>query len=181
MTEEDAEDLDVLIAATVAGAAPEDHVEEPPAERIDPEPTVSEEAPEAPPYSESEDAAAEAAGVSGQQVESDTAAVEEAEAASTAPARFDELPPSSEEDLAGAIDLGDISSPEVRDRLLAQALAHAEMQDARYRVPFSDPRRAGRWKGAAAAVLFLVAGVFALAPPHGCVPILRPKSTPPDR
>ena len=63
------------------------------------------------------------------------------------------------------IDLGPISSPEVRDRLLAEALAHAEHQDARYRVPFSQTPTAGRWKAFLALVIVLVAGAVAAVPP----------------
>jgi hypothetical protein len=64
-----------------------------------------------------------------------------------------------------AIDLGPVSTPEFRDRLLAQALAHAEHQDARYRVPFSNARSINRWKGLAASFVLLLALVVAVAPP----------------
>jgi hypothetical protein len=73
--------------------------------------------------------------------------------------------PEEEIDLTGAIDLGPEITPDLRDRLLAQALAHVELQDARYRVPYADPRPAGRWKALVAAGLLLVAGILAAAPP----------------
>jgi hypothetical protein len=63
------------------------------------------------------------------------------------------------------LDLGDVSTPEARARLLAEALAHAEHKEARYRVPLADARRVARLKGAAASVLILAAGVVAVAPP----------------
>lgn len=48
---------------------------------------------------------------------------------------------------------------------MAEALAHAEHKEARYRVPFADPGGAGRWKGLAASVVFVLAGAVAVAPP----------------
>jgi len=68
------------------------------------------------------------------------------------------------------IDLGPVSSPEVRDRLLAQALAHAEHKDARYRVPFSEVKAAARWKISVATLLFLIAGLVVLVPPQWARP-----------
>jgi hypothetical protein len=63
------------------------------------------------------------------------------------------------------LDLGYVSTPEARARLLAEALAHAEHKEARYRVPLADQRRVSRLKSAAASVLIVAAGVVALAPP----------------
>jgi hypothetical protein len=63
------------------------------------------------------------------------------------------------------LDLGDVSTPEARARLLAEALAHAEHKEARYRVPLADARHVARLKSAAAAVLIVAAGVVAVAPP----------------
>lgn len=69
------------------------------------------------------------------------------------------------EEPAVPLDLGDISTPEARARLLAEALAHAEHQEARYRVPLADTRRVARWKSVAASVLLVLAGVVAVSPP----------------
>lgn len=63
------------------------------------------------------------------------------------------------------IDLGAVSTPEARARLLAEALAHAEHKEARYRVPLVDALRVAHLKSAAAAVLIVAAGMVALAPP----------------
>jgi hypothetical protein len=63
------------------------------------------------------------------------------------------------------VDRGPLSTPEFRERLLAQALAHTEMQDARYRVPFSDARARGRWKGAIASAILVFAAVLVAVPP----------------
>jgi len=75
-------------------------------------------------------------------------------------------------DLVGAFDLGPETTPEERDRLLAEALAHAAMQDARYRVPV-ETRHVARVKGVVALALFVLAGSLAVAPPA----LVRP--TPP--
>ena len=63
------------------------------------------------------------------------------------------------------VDLGVVSTPEARARLLAEALAHAEHKEARYRVPLPDERRLARWKSAAASAVLLLAAVVAVAPP----------------
>lgn len=73
------------------------------------------------------------------------------------------------------VDLGPVSSPEVRDRLLAEALAHAEHQEARYRIPFSTATAVARWKALAGTLILLLAGVLALAPPGWA----RPEPPPP--
>lgn len=80
-----------------------------------------------------------------------------------------------------AIDLGPGSSPDEVERLVAATLAHAEYQDARYRVPYSDERRASRWKALAATVLLLVAMTVALAPPPPVRPPALPSVTDSDR
>lgn len=72
-------------------------------------------------------------------------------------------PPAAPPDASGP---GTISSPEVRDRLLAEALAHAEHKDARYRVPYSDPTGPNRWKALLVVVLLALAGAAAAAPPR---------------
>jgi hypothetical protein len=148
------DELDALIAQTVAGADLEDLGDELPVETLDDDPpvVVIDEVPE-------EEVAAPPPPEPGVTPEPATALRTAGSPAGPAPQ------PSSEADLEDAIDLGPVSSPEVRDRLLAQALAHSEMQDARYRVPFSNARSVGRWKGAVAAVLVLIAAVSAVAPP----------------
>ncbi len=62
-------------------------------------------------------------------------------------------------------EIGDVSSPEDRDRLLAATLAHVEAQDAQYRLVMEDERRPGRWKGPLALVVLALAGVIAVWPP----------------
>ncbi len=64
-----------------------------------------------------------------------------------------------------SLDFGEVSTPEARARLLAEALAHAEHKEARYRVPLTDTRRAARWKALVSGVLFVLAGSVAVAPP----------------
>lgn len=72
-------------------------------------------------------------------------------------------------EVAALLDLGETSTPEDRARLLAEALAHAEMQDARYRVRTED-RTTGRIKGTIALGLFALAGFLVVAPPGPVVP-----------
>jgi hypothetical protein len=69
-----------------------------------------------------------------------------------------------------SLDLGDVSTPEARARLLAEALAHAEHKEARYRVPLADTRLIARWKSLAATVVLVLAGVVAVAPPAWVTP-----------
>lgn len=58
-----------------------------------------------------------------------------------------------------------ISRVEDRKRILAEALAHADAQEAHYKVlPAADPAR-GRWKIAVASLLLALAAWVALAPP----------------
>jgi hypothetical protein len=153
LDDDDAEDLAALIAQTVAGAEPEDHPADETSESLD-EGLVAIE-----PSAEDED------GDRGEAppVDADAVVTTEPEAAALTAASEEE--PAEEIDLTGTIDLGPEITPELRDRLLAQALAHAELQDARYRVPYADLRPAGRWKALVAAGLVLVAGIFAAAPP----------------
>lgn len=68
------------------------------------------------------------------------------------------------------LDLGEATTPEDRDRLLAAALAHVEMQDAVYRVTGAKDRQSSRWKGAAAALLFVIAMTLAIQPPAWVTP-----------
>lgn len=58
-----------------------------------------------------------------------------------------------------------ISRADERERLLAEALAHAEAQDSQYRVIPAEEPVGGRWKVPAALALLAVAGVLALFPP----------------
>jgi hypothetical protein len=58
-----------------------------------------------------------------------------------------------------------VSRPEDRERLLAEALAHAEALEEQYRVVPADPPHAARWKGALAVVTFGIALLTAVFPP----------------
>jgi hypothetical protein len=81
------------------------------------------------------------------------------------PSSVDECEATAEAAIRALIDLGPVSSPEVRDRLLAEALAHAEHKDARYRVPFAEAPAAARWKALLALLIVLVAGAITAVPP----------------
>jgi hypothetical protein len=71
------------------------------------------------------------------------------------------------------LDLGEAATPEERDRLLAAAMAHAEMQEAIYRVP-TKTYRVRHIKFGIAAVIALVAVVVSLRPPAFVVPVPPP-------
>lgn len=58
----------------------------------------------------------------------------------------------------------DTSSQEERDRLIAEALAHAEARDQLYRPP-TEIVPSGRWRSALGLVLLVLSGVLAVAPP----------------
>lgn len=58
----------------------------------------------------------------------------------------------------------DTSTPEERDRLIAEALAHAEALDAVY-LPPSEVEPDRRWRGPLALVLLMLAMVMGLFPP----------------
>ena len=58
-----------------------------------------------------------------------------------------------------------VSSPEDRDRLLAEALVHAELQEAQYRQPLTEAARTGQWKAPLAFVVLLLAAYIGVAPP----------------
>jgi len=157
LDDDESEDLAALIAQTVAGAEPDDHPADEPVESLDEglvaaAPAAKLELEEEPPPADPQAATA-----------TEPASTVEATAAEPEAAGGEE--PEEEIDLTGAIDLGPEITQEIRDRLLAQALAHAEIQDARYRVPYADPRPAGRWKALVAAGLLLVAGILTAAPP----------------
>jgi len=149
LDDDETEDLAALIAQTVAGTEPEEHRAEEPLESLD-DAVV--------PGGVEEGRGSPAAPVEA------AAPSEPAAAAPVAPTE-DGVELEEDIDLTGAIDLGPEITPEIRDRLLAQALAHAELQDARYRVPYADPRPAGRWKALVATGLILVAGILLAAPP----------------
>lgn len=57
-----------------------------------------------------------------------------------------------------------ISQIEERDRILAEALAHAELKEHQHRIRFPDPRGGG-WKVPTALVLFATAALIAAFPP----------------
>lgn len=67
------------------------------------------------------------------------------------------------------LDLGEATSPDERDRLLAAALAHVEMQEAIYRVP-TESATPRHWKGLIAAGIFTLAIFLAVLPPDVLVP-----------
>lgn len=75
----------------------------------------------------------------------------------------------------------ELSKPEERDRLIAQALAHAEAQDARYRQPMPGAGQAGRWKSLFAMVVFLISGYVAVAPPSWTLGDQAPRVTEGDQ
>lgn len=58
-----------------------------------------------------------------------------------------------------------ISRVEDRQRLLAEALAHVEAQEAQYRLPMEPEERQPVWKPVAVLLLFIIAGAVALYPP----------------
>lgn len=58
-----------------------------------------------------------------------------------------------------------ISKVEDRERLLAQAMAHAEAQEAQYKVIPADTPLGGRWKSPLAWGVFCLAAGLALFPP----------------
>lgn len=78
------------------------------------------------------------------------------------------------------LELGEATSPEDRDRLLAAALAHVEMQEAIYRVPTESgtPRR---WKAVIAATFFVMALFLIGLPPSFLVPAPPPQLTTAER
>lgn len=58
-----------------------------------------------------------------------------------------------------------VSRVEDRERLLAEALAHAEALEKQYKVIPADLRPGGRWKAPVAAVVFALAVAVAVFPP----------------
>lgn len=58
-----------------------------------------------------------------------------------------------------------ISRIEEREKLLAEAMAHAEAQEAQYKVIPADAPLVGRWKTPVALMVFVAAGLVGLFPP----------------
>ena len=58
-----------------------------------------------------------------------------------------------------------VSSPEDRNRLLAEAIAHAETKEANYRQPSKQGRRTGQWKGPLSLVVLGLSAYIGFAPP----------------
>lgn len=159
LDEAEAEDVDRLIAAA-AGDVPGDPGDA--AQTLEPDPSATDEAPTPRDEAATGDAAREAGVVAG-------------EAESEPPLEEEE-----EEEEAEDLDLGPTSTPEARARILAAALAHAEMQEARYRVPTARSTVA-RLKAALALTFFALAGLLAIAPPSIVVPEPLPSLTAADR
>ncbi len=74
-----------------------------------------------------------------------------------------------------------ISRVEDRERLLAEALAHAEAQEAHYKVLPADEPEHGRWKTPLAVLLLLVAAWIALTPPRWMAGADAPRPTAGER
>lgn len=73
-----------------------------------------------------------------------------------------------------------MSRVEDRERLLAEALAHAEEAEQQYKVAYTDEPPRGRWKTPAALGIFVLAGVLALFPPGFMLPDPLPQPTAPE-
>lgn len=74
-----------------------------------------------------------------------------------------------------------ISRVEDRDRLLAEALAHAEAQEAQYKVLPADEPVYGRWKSPVAVLVLALAAWVALAPPGWLAGADAPRPTEGER
>jgi hypothetical protein len=79
------------------------------------------------------------------------------------------------------LDLGEATTDEQRDRLLAAALAHVEMQDAVYRVRTSSGLSRSRLKATSTYILLVVALIVAIVPPGFIVPAQPTRVTNADR
>ena len=74
-----------------------------------------------------------------------------------------------------------VSRVEDRERLLAEATAHAEAQEAQYKVlPAGEPER-GRWKAPLAMLLLVLAAWVALTPPRWLAGADAPRPTDGER
>jgi hypothetical protein len=71
-----------------------------------------------------------------------------------------------------------VSRVEDRERLLAEALAHAEAQEAQYKVLPADEPVHGKWKTPLAVALLALAAWVALSPPHWIAGIDAPRPNP---
>jgi hypothetical protein len=74
-----------------------------------------------------------------------------------------------------------ISRVEDRERLLAETLAHAEAQEAQYKVLPADEPKHGRWKTPLSTLLLVVAAWIALAPPRWMAGAEAPRPTTGER
>jgi hypothetical protein len=71
-----------------------------------------------------------------------------------------------------------ISRPEDRERILAEALAHAEEQEERHRIRYPDDPRRGRWKSPVALGILVIAVLIAAFPPRWLASQPLPVPTP---
>jgi hypothetical protein len=74
-----------------------------------------------------------------------------------------------------------ISRVEDRERILAEAMAHAEAQEAQYKVIPADEPVHGRWKAPLALAVFAVAAWIALDPPRWIAGTEAPRPTAAER
>lgn len=74
-----------------------------------------------------------------------------------------------------------VSREEERQRLLAEAVAHASAQDEAFRQRGEAVEATAAWKVPVALALFLLAAVVALFPPSWLVPQARPQLRPADQ
>jgi len=65
----------------------------------------------------------------------------------------------------GDAEVLDMSSSEDREAVLAEALAHAAMQDAQYMQPLTEAKPPGRWKTPLAMVVFAMSAYLLTFPP----------------
>jgi hypothetical protein len=79
------------------------------------------------------------------------------------------------------LDLGEATTDEQRDRLLAAALAHVDMQDAVYRVRSTSGLSRSRLKATSTYVILVIALIVAIIPPGFIVPSRPTQVTNADR
>ena len=173
----DPEARERLIAEALAFVAEEEGGEAPATESASPPPaTDAGEAGEAQPPAASTDDASEAA------TEDDDRPADTLQMTAQALLALSEIHAEGMASLPGelVLDLGEATTADERDRLLAAALAQVEMQDAVYRVR-SGESRSRRIKTGIAAGIFLIAGVVGVSPPGILVPDPPQALTPADR